>query len=547
MWLDRTRSDVQYAVRTLWRAPSFTIVVVLTLAFGLGANTAVFSVVYGILLRPLPYRDSTRLVLIQREQDVTGARRPMQALFFSPGDIDGWQQGLASLESTALYFTDAVALSTDNGSEVLATAAVSESWFATLNGPIVSGRPLGPADDHAPFIVISKRLAQRLFGRAQDAVGQRLTLSAQGYTIVGVTGAGFQLPTEDTDVWMPAGFVLTLHPLCCGSRMIGRLKPAETVARAAREARELAQTIGATTGGTTGHLRATVVGLHDQMVGAVRPALLILFAAVGLVLIVACANVVNLLLARHTTRAREMAIRSALGASPRQLAVCAVLESLLLATAGAAGAVVVAIASIAMLARLAPAGIPRLDAVHVDLPVLLFSMGLAALAALGTSILPAFRSANTGDVVRWAASGTTGTAHGRRTRNALCVIQLAVSLVLLVGAMLLGRSLVRLLQNDLGVTRDHVVTASLNLAFGARPTDAQALARLDRVIERVGVLPGVQAVGLGTSLPPNASRLRLTLRRTGDNVDYLATAVAATPGYFQALGMRLVKGRLFTP
>jgi putative ABC transport system permease protein len=546
MWFDRTRSDLRYAVRTLWRAPGFTAVVVVTLALALGANTAIFSVVYGILLRPLPYRDSTRLVLIQREQDITGARRPVQALFFSPADMDSWQQGLASLQSTSLYFTDAVALSTDNGSEVLATAVVSGSWFATLDGPILIGRPLGPADDQAPSIVISERLAQRLFGSVQDAIGQRLTLSAQPYTIVGVAGTEFQFPTADTEVWMPAGFVHTLHPQCCGSRMIGRLKPGESVARAAMEASELANTIGAAIPGTTGHLRATVVGLHDQMVDAVRPALLILFVAVGLVLIVACANVINLLLARYTARAREMAIRSALGASPRHLVAYALVESLLLAIAGAAGGVVVAIGSIAILARVAPAGVPRLDAVHVDLPVLLFSIGLAALAALGTGVLPAFRSANTADAVKWGPAGTTGTARGRRTRSVLCIIQLAVSLVLVVGAILLGRSLVRLLQNDLGVTTDHVVTASLNLAFGARPTDAQALARLDRVIERVGVLPGVQAAGLGTSLPPNASRLRVTLRRTGEEVDYLATAVAATPGYFRTLGMRLVKGRLFT-
>src|SRR5262249_18552961 len=541
------RSDLRYAVRTLWRAPSFTSLVVLMLAVGLGANTAVFSVIYGILLRPLPYRDSARLVLIQREQDITGARRPFPALFFSSVDIEGWQKGLASLESTALYFTDAVALSTENGSEVLATAVVSGSWFATLDGPILSGRPLGPADDHTPSIVVSHRLARRLFGRPQEAAGQHLTLSAQPYTIVGVTGAGFQFPAAETDVWVPAGFVRTLQPQSSGSRMIGRLKPGETTARAALEAGQLAKTIGTTaSAATTGRLRATAVGVHDPMVGAVRPALLILFAAVGLVLIVACANVVNLLLARYTARAREMAIRSALGASRRHLVSYAVVESLLLTTAGAAAAVGVAMASIAMLVRVAPAGVPRLDSVHVDLPVLLFSIGLAALAGLGTSVLPAFRSAIPADIVRWGATGTTGTAHRRRTRNALCVIQLAVSLVLLVGAILLGRSLVRLLRSDLGVVTDRVVTASLNLAFGGRPTDAQALARLDRVIERVGALPGVQAVGLGTSLPPNLSRLRLTFRRTGEEVDYQESAVAATPGYFRGLGMRLVRGRLFT-
>jgi putative ABC transport system permease protein len=190
--------------------------------------------------------------------------------------------------------------------------------------------------------------------------------------------------------------------------------------------------------------------------------------------------------------------------------------------------------------------VPRLDAVHVDVPVLLFSIALAGVAALGAGLLPAWQSANTADALKFGAAGATGASGRPQVRRVLCATELAVSLVLLVGASLLGRSLVRLMHTDLGVTTDHVVTASMNLAFGQRPTDAQTLERVERVIERIRTLPGVRAVGVGTALPPNASRLMLTLRRTGETVDYQAAGVAATPDYFHALGMRLVNGRLFT-
>jgi putative ABC transport system permease protein len=273
-----------------------------------------------------------------------------------------------------------------------------------------------------------------------------------------------------------------------------------------------------------------------------------LLAAALLVLLAACVNVTNLMLTRQVARAREAAIRRALGASSGRLIADRLAESVLLAAGGGALGVALAVSLIEILVRLGPAsGLPRLDAVKVDGPVLLFSVALAGVSALVTSLMPAFRSANPADTLRSGATYAATPALGRRIRGALCVTELAVSLVLLVGVGLLGRSLMRLLQTDLGVTAERVATASLNLAFGGRPPDAQVLDRIDRVIERVAALPGVEAAGVGTSLPPARSRIRLTLRLAGDAVGYQASAVAATPGYFDALGFRLVKGRLFTP
>ena len=510
------------------RAPGFTSAAVLTLALGVGANIAIFSLVYGILLRPLPYRDASRLVLVQREQELVGAHQPVPVPFSSAVETGAWLDRARSFESAALYSIEVAARTDEHGTELLDSAVVSGSFFPVMGGPMQAGRPLGPADDLAPSVVISERLWQRLFARSPAAIGQPLVLSSQPYTIVGVAGSEFQFPGERTDVWLPVAFARTQNPRCCGFRMIGRLKPGQTIAAAALEADSLARSLAATAPAGTGAVRATAVGLRDQIAGTVRPALLALFTAAGLTLVVACVNVTNLLLAHRAGRAREMAIRSALGASRARLIAHAAIDSAVLAAAGTVAGVAVAIAVVEAVRHLEPAMIPRVGAVRVDMPVLAFSAGLAAVVAICISLVPGLQSANAADLLRSGA--TAGTPHGRRVRRLLCVTEVAVSLVLVVGATLLGRSVVHLMQSDLGVTTDRVITASLNLAFERRLPDAEALARVERVMDRVGAVPGIQAIGVGTALPPNASRLRLTLRRTGDTVGYQAAGVAATPG-----------------
>ena len=539
--------SIRQAVRALRVSPGFTTLAVLTLALGIAANSAIFGVTYGILLRPLPYRDADRLVIVQRDQNLTGGRGPVPVAFATPAEISIWQGALPSLESAAFYAPDAVALATATGAEVLDSAVVTASFFATLAGRMAAGSPLGPQDDLANGAVISHRLSQRLFGGPAAAPGRSLTLSSRPYIVLGVADSAFQFPAPVTDVWMPYGFARSVNPRCCAMRMLGRLKQHETAARAAQEAATLSEA-PASPGATAGPaVRATIVGLRDQIVSAVRPGLRMLFAAAGLVLLAACVNVTNLMLTRQVARAREAAIRRALGASRGRLLADRLAEAMLLAAGGAVLGVALAISSVELVVSLGPAsGLPRLDAIRVDAPVLLFSVALAGAVALLTSLMPAFRLASPAETLRSSGTYAATPASGRRIRGALCVTELAVALVLLVGVGLLGRSLVRLLQTDLGVTTERVTTASLNLAFGRRPPDAQVLDRIDRVIERIAALPGVEAAGVGTSLPPASSRIRLTLRRAGDAVDYQAAGVAATPGYFDALGFRLVKGRLFT-
>jgi putative ABC transport system permease protein len=537
--------DARYAIRILLRAPAFTLVAVLTLAVGIGANIAMFSVVYGVLLRPLPYRDADRLVIVRAEQDLVGASRPVPILV-PWNELTNVQRPLDAVAATAFYASDVVALSGDNGSEVLDSAIVSGNFFAVMAGPFRAGRPLGDADGGSAAAVISERLARRLFAGAERAVGAPIVLTRRSYVVVGVASREFQFPSANVDVWLPAGFMHAANPRCCSFQVVAKLDETGTPDRAGAAFHSVFQASFGGQGATRIDIRTTAVRLPDELVSAVRPALLVLFASVLMVLGVACGNLVNLVLARNAGREQEFAVRRALGASASSLVRQLLVEGAVLGVVGAAAGAVLARLSLPVLSRFAGDALPRIDAIQIDKPAVLFASVVATLVTIVTGITPVLR------VLRAPATATRGIdrtatpARARRLQRGLCVVQIALAVVLLIGATLMGRSLTRLLHVDLGVTTDHVLTASLNLAFGERPPDAQVLARINRVIEDLRQLPGVRAAGVGTSIPPSLGRIRVTLRRAGDVVDYQAAAVPATPGYFSALQMRLIEGRFFT-
>jgi putative ABC transport system permease protein len=345
------------------------------------------------------------------------------------------------------------------------------------------------------------------------------------------------------DAWTAAEFVRTINPRCCSFSPVARVKDGVTAAQAAAEGGVLTRELSAANQAYSG-LRTKVVGLHDAVVRSVRSSLVMMFAVVALVLGVTCANVMNLLIARNTGRAREIAIRLALGASRRQLVVQSVIETGLLAAIGGALGILIAIAMIEALRRLKPLEIPRLDAVHVDVWVLAFTLAAVAFTTLLTGVIPALQSTKP-DALRVGGAGAHQTAGATRVRRLLTIGELAVSVVLLVGALLLGRSLVRLLHTDLGVDVDHAVTASLSLSLNRDLTGDQQIDVVNRLVSEVRSFPGVRTAGIGTVLPPTESRIVLTLR--GDHgLSYQAAAIPATSEYFPALGIRLLKGRLFT-
>ncbi|HEU4934832.1 MAG TPA: ABC transporter permease [Vicinamibacterales bacterium] len=547
--------DLRYACRTLIRSPGFSLAIILTLALGIGANTGMFSFVRGILLRPLPYQQPDRLVLIEAEHDVSGVREPVRSYFSLP-ELDIFRR-MPSFESVALYATDQGVLSAGASPEPLEFATVSDAFFTTLRGDVRLGRTFDSSDDQAPSLVISERLWRRVFGASPDVIGRSVVLnSTRGdgtqrarwrqlpFTIVGVVDRSFQFPSPQTDAWTTAGFVRTLNPRCCSFSPIARLKDDVSTIQVRTENTGMARELNLANNQAHAGVRTKVVGLHDALVRSLRPSLLVLFAAVALVLCVTCANAMNLLIARNTGRAREMAVRLALGASRHQLVRQLIIEYGVLATIGGTVGIAIAIGMVETLSRLKPVEVPRLDDVHVDTSVLAFTYITVALTTVLTALYPALQSTRP-DALRASGVAASHGVGGRRVRRALTVGQLAVSVVLLVGSLLLGRSLVRLLQTDLGVEVDHAVTASLSLSSNRDLTGDQQLAVVNRVLDDVRTLPGVTAAGIGTVLPPAESRIVLTLR--GDNaISYQAAAIPATPGYFQALGIRLLKGRLFT-
>jgi len=425
-----------------------------------------------------------------------------------------------------------------------------------LRGGFRLGRGLDRSDERAPSLVISERLWRRSFGASPDVIGRSVILnSSRGdgtqraawrrlpFTIVGVADGGFQFPTPQMDAWTAAEFVRTINPRCCSFSPVARVKDGVTAAQAAAEGGVLTRELSAANQAYSG-LRTKVVGLHDAVVRSVRSSLVMMFAVVALVLGVTCANVMNLLIARNTGRAREIAIRLALGASRRQHVVQSVIETGLLAAIGGALGILIAIAMIEALRRLKPLEIARLDAVHVDVWVLAFTLAAVAFTTLLTGVIPALQSTKP-DALRVGGAGAHQTAGATRVRRLLTIGELAVSVVLLVGALLLGRSLVRLLHTDLGVDVDHAVTASLSLSLNRDLTGDQQIDVVNRLVSEVRSFPGVRTAGIGTVLPPTESRIVLTLR--GDHgLSYQAAAIPATSEYFPALGIRLLKGRLFT-
>jgi putative ABC transport system permease protein len=530
-WMDAALTELRFAARALRRAPAFTIAAVLTLALGIGANTAIFSVVYGVLLRPLPYRDADRLIVVQAERNFSGRAQPV-ATNFSLADYDDCRARMPSLESLA-FVSAATATVTDSiGPRSVASETVTDSFFATVGGPIALGRGLTAGDER--HVVISDQLWRTQFGSDGDIVGKALTMNGATFTIVGVADASFQIPSADVAVWRlaPRLAAVTLQQRGIGGFLpIGRLRPDATLEKASRDAQSMVEGLMHDYPTRYMNMRARAVTLRDRTVGSVRPALVMLFAAVGLVLLVACANVANLFLVRRTARARETAIRIALGASRRRMIGHAIAEGTVIACAGTVAGLAAAAGIVRAVIALAPPNMPRFDAVRIDAPVLLFAIALTTMAAIVTGLSPSGRGS-------------------RRTRDVLIVAELAISVVLLVGATLFGRSLALLLRTDLGAQTDHVATALIDMSTMRSAPPEQLIEKMNRLLERVGALPGVTETAASAGLPPNAARLRFTMNRideaVGRPVDYLVDGVVVTPRFFSALRVPLMAGRFFT-
>jgi putative ABC transport system permease protein len=522
-------------------------------ALGIGATTAMFSVAYGVLFRPLPYPDASRLVLIGIERQFAGRWEPSN---FSAVELPEWQSATQAFEDVAAYADAEVALETETGRQMLGAECVSPNFFRAVGLAMLHGRWLGADDEDSRAVVISSRLWAHVFGSSREIVGRTIRLSGDSYVVVGVAPPEFRVPDESNDVWLPMRVARTkgiapwlANPRGGGMHLMARLRRGVTLEQAQADVDATGRRLGTAFGYSSERARLTVAGLIDILAAHVRPALLMLLAAVGLVLLIACANLMNLLLARQSARSQEIAVRIALGASQARLFVHTMAEATVVGMAGGAVGVAMAFVGVKLLVWLEPPHLPRLDAIHVDGPVLAFTAATAALAAVLAGLWPAIgasRRRATGDLYSRAA---THAGVGERTRAALVVGEMALSIVLLVGAALLARSFAQLLHTDVGARTDHTLAVRLDLTLGRQVSDAVRSSRAEALVSGVQAIPGVELAALGAAVPPSRELVRYTLKDqpapNGVLKELEIDAVPVTTDFFRALGVPLLKGRLF--
>ena len=556
---DALAQNVRHAARFLVKSPGFTLAAVLTLGLGVGANAAIFTLVKAVILQPLPYADPGRLLIIWK------ASAPGEVTHLSIREILGYREG-ASLERLGAYTDTTANLTGGREAERVRSAAVTPDLFDTLGVAPVLGRTFDAAEGEprgARVVVIGHGLWQRRFGGAADIVGRDVQVNGMARTVVGVMPAGFRLPADyradrPSELWTP----LVIDPANLehwGSRSyfgIGRLKAGVEPEAATSEFKVISDRwiqAGFVRDHGDGTLVRAAVPLQAFVTGSARRPLLILFAAVGVVLVIACANVINLLLAKADVRRKEVAIRAALGAGPGQIMRQLVAESVLLSLLGGVAAIAIAQASIRALVLVQPGSVPRAGEAGIDVGVLVFTAALALATGVLFGLVPAMQLSrpNTSAVLHEVGRGGTATRARIAVRHGLVVLQLACSVVLVVVAGLLVRSLVELNRIDLGFNPANVLTAQLQLPVADYPQPADVNELFRQAIDRIGELPGVQVAGAVRILPLSRSIGNWSITIEGrplasPNEDTNGDFQSATPGYFAAMGTTLLRGRLLT-
>lgn len=543
-------ADLRHALRVLARSPGFTAVAVLTLALGIGAETAIYSVVRGVLLRPLPFDEPEELLaLCETHPEAEGF------CIASPPTVADWAEGSRTLEALGLGRGEFMLWKRPEGATSVNGGWATPGLFRALGVAPARGRLLEDGDlvVGAPRVaVLSHELWRDELGADPDALESLLDLDGVPHRVVGVLPPGFEVPRlEWVRLWVALPFSPRdeEHRDWRGFATFGRMAEGRTAGEVASELAVLQGRIAREHPETHEGWGVEVQRLHDYLVGRVRTTLLLFLAAVGLVLLVATVNVAHLILARATVRSRELAVRTALGASRRRLVRLALAEGAVLSLLGCGAGLLLALVSTGVFLELAPAGIPRLDQVHLDGNVLAFAVGLAAATTVLFGLLPAARFADRalGPLLREAAAGE-GPRRGR-LRGALVVAEVAMAATLLVGSGLLARSFVNLLAWDPGFDRNGLLTVSLFSSHGEHPRAEDVLALHERAAEEVAALPGVTSVGMGSAGPLFGGRETDQAFPEGAMVPGQGLAVRwydADPGYFSTLGFRVVRGRAFT-
>jgi putative ABC transport system permease protein len=543
--------DLRYGLRQLVEAPTFSLAAVLTLALGIGATTAMFSVIDSALLRPLPYPDGDRLAIVE---ELVPRYGPFSV---SPANFLDFRRQSASFEHLGAFTRASATLTTAAGPDHVNGALVSWDFFPTLGTPPAAGRTFSAEEDQpgaAPVVVVSHAMWRDRLGATAAILGRPITLDGTPVTVVGIMPPEFQFPAPGIEFWRP----LALDPANVprGAHYLGvaaRLKPGVTLQAANADVRGVAERLALQYPATSANQSARVLSLKERLVAAARPALLALFAAVGVVVLIACANVANLLLVRAAARQKEVAIRAALGASRARLAVQMLVESAVLAAAGGTLGIVVGYLCLAPIRTLGTGIVPRASAVALDGRVLAFAMLATVATGLLFGLAPAWQAARgRAGMVLKESGRSSATSGGRWVRNGLLVVEVALSIVLLTGAVLLLRSFARLTRVDLGFVPSHVTTFQVTLPAGpheAYADAAQQVAFYDALTSRLAAQPGVRAVGLSQVMPLQGSYV-LTFDVRGrppaaSGQQPSANYRAVSAGYFEALGIPVARGRGF--
>lgn len=546
--------DIRYAIRLLGKSPGFAAVALVTLALGIGANTAIFSVVNGILLEPLDYLQPGRIVRLK----TSWAGEPEAGI--SPAEYYDYRDELDVFSAFGVYAFSSPALTGGDRPERLRGAFVSSAVFPALGVSALHGRVF-TAEEELPghdVALLGFELWQRRFGGAGDVIGSSVLLDGRARTVVGIMPPEFRMPEdyatgERTDVWLPLGIDRTTVPNR-GSHFlegVGRLDDGVTTERASAAVTALARRMTERFPDdypADMRFTATAFPLAEDIVGSIRPVLFVLLCAVGLVLLAACANVANLVLARADARQGEFALRSALGAARARLMWQLVVENLVLAAAGGLLGLLLAVGAVKLLVALQPPGLPRLDAVAVDLRVVAFTFAAIGLTGLVLGVIPALQATGTRFAAALHEAGVRSTGGRQRLRSGLVVAEIAVALVLLIGAVLLVRSFQELRDVDPGYRVERVLTAEITLPAATYADQPEVTGFFRQLLERVSALPGVEAAGAVSNLPLATDLGDLNFEIEGrekvsSEVSPKADWQTVTPGYFEAMDITLLRGR----
>jgi len=545
--------DLRYAARMLLKSPSFAAIAIFTLALGIAANTALFSIVNGVLLNPLPFPHPGQLVALYGKS--TGFdRAPIAYLNF----LD-WQRDTQTVSSMAMYHGEDYNLTGRGETERVSGYMISADFFSTLGVKPSLGRTFRREDDQvgvAPVVILGGGFWKREFG-SSDVAGQSIILNGTSYTIVGVVPASFTFYGQQRDVYTPIGQwndpMFHDRRIAYSSGAIGRLKPGVTLPQAKADMESIAQNLALAYPEANKGVGVTVVSMKEDMVGNVQQLLLVLLAAVGFLLLIACANVANLLLARSMARSREFAIRAALGASQRRVMRQLLTESILLAGLGGALGLLLAYGATKVVLGTLPGTLPRSSEVSLDSRVLLFTLGVSLFAGILFGLAPALKTSrvNLQEILRESGRGSSGARH--RMQGVFVVVEMAMALILLVGAGLMVRSLAALWRVDPGFNPRHAITFGLSLPTTPATTAAETRARLRQLDEKLQAIPGVQAVSSTLGSRPmihNSSEAFWIEGQPKPANDYdmnQAMFYLADPGFVRAMGITMERGRFITP